>query len=115
MFIKVVCLAVYQRNVSAWDSCDWSSKAIINSQLQSPYIEIIEVAVEGSIAIGSLQMSVMVWSESLAEKVSNVAENDENEVADVSGQEVVVRGFVDNRLVELASPMLADISMVWAS
>jgi hypothetical protein len=57
----------------------------------------------------------MIWSESLAEKISNVAENDENEVADIGSQEVVVGWFIYNGLLELRSHVLAHISMVLAS
>jgi hypothetical protein len=115
MLIKVVCFAVHQCDVSAWNSRDWSRKAIINSQFQSSHVEIVEVAIQGSVAIGGFQVSVMIWSESLAEKISNVAENDENEVADVGSQEVVVGWFIDNGLLELRSHVLAHISMVLAS
>lgn len=56
----------------------------------------------------------MIWSESLAEKVSDVAKDNEDEVADVGSEEVVVRWLVDNRLVELSSHVLTDISMALA-
>lgn len=57
----------------------------------------------------------MLWSEALAEKVPNMAENNKNEVADVCCQEVIVGRLIHHGLRELSSHVFADISMAWTN
>lgn len=92
--IHIIRLAVKQSDESTRHTSHRSPEAIVDSELQSSNVEVVEVAVERSIAISFLQMLVVLLSKPLAEEVSHVAKYDENEVGDVCGDEVEVRWFV---------------------
>ena len=57
----------------------------------------------------------MLWSESLSKEISDMAEYNEDEVADISCQEVIVGWFIHDRLWKLFSHVFADISMALMS
>jgi hypothetical protein len=111
MLIEIIRLSVYECNISSRNAGDGSPKAVVNSHLESSDVKVVKVAVEGSIAISSLEVSIMLWSEALAKKVPNMAKNNKNEVTDVGRKEVIVRWLVHHRLRKLSSHVFADISM----
>ena len=53
----------------------------------------------------------MLRSKSLAKEVSDVSKHDENEVANVCREKIVIRWLVHYGLWEFAAVMLADISV----
>ena len=56
-------------------------------------------------------MRVSFLSEPLAEKVSNVSEDDQDEVADIGREKIVVGRFVNHHCLKLSTMVPADVSM----
>ena len=111
MFVEVVGLAVHESDISTRNASDWSGEAIVDSHLQPPHIEIVKIAIKSGVPIGGFKISIVLWSESLSKEVPDMAEYNEDEVADIGCQEVIVGRFIHNRLRELSSIVFADISM----
>nr|POF14080.1 hypothetical protein CFP56_03104 [Quercus suber] len=99
--VEVVALSIEQRDEPTGHARDRPPEDVVDAQLQSPDVEVIEITVEWRISITLLQMLVALASESLAEEISHVSEDDEDEVGDVGGDEVKVRGLVLDGLGEL--------------
>ena len=57
-------------------------------------------------------MFVLVPSETLAEEVANMAEENQDQIADIRGDEEKVRRFVLNWIGILASEMTANMPVV---
>jgi hypothetical protein len=111
MFVEVVRLAVYKSYISTRNASDWPGEAIIDSHLQPSHVEIVEVAIESSVAIGGFEISVVLGSESLSKEISDVTEYDENDGADRGGQKGVLGWCAHNGLWKLSPHVFADISM----
>jgi len=89
----MICGATVEKSdVPARHPGSWARKAVVDAHFETANVEIIEVAVESSVAIFRAEMLVSLRAEALSEEVSNVTECDEDEVAEVGGDEEVVRG-----------------------
>ena len=75
MQVVVVGFAIYQSDVSSWNSSCWSRKAVVDPHFQSSNVEIVEVAVQRCIPVSRLQMLIMLLPEALSEKVPDVPED----------------------------------------
>lgn len=110
--VEVIGLAVNESDVSARNTNCGTREAVIKTLLQSAGVKAVEITVEGSVAIVNHERLVFLGvAESLAEEVTDVAEDDEEEVADVGGQEVVVGRLVLNGSLEGLAMRLADVTM----
>lgn len=101
--------AVTQRDEPPGHSGCWPCETVIDSQLQSSDVEIVKIAVERSEAIPFLKMAVLMLPEPLPKEVADVPENDQNQVADVGRDQVIVRRIFDDGLGEEAAGMAAGI------
>lgn len=90
----VVGFAIDEVDESARHASNRPAKAVIDSHLQSADIEIVEITIQGGIAIPLAQVIVVLLPEPLAEEVANMTKDDEDEVAYVGGKEEVVRRLV---------------------
>jgi len=61
--------------VPAWDSSHWPLKTVVDTQLETPDVEVVEIAVQSAIAIAGLQMSVILLTKAFAKEITNVTEN----------------------------------------
>jgi hypothetical protein len=92
--VEVVRLAVEQSDESTGHSSNGASEAVVDAQLQSADVEVIEIAVQRGVSVSCRQVLVLLLLEALSEEVAHMAEDDEDEVAEVGGQEEVVGGCV---------------------
>ncbi len=98
MQVMVVRFAINKGNVPSRYTSDGSREAIVDPHFQATDVEIVEIAIQWSISVHGLEMSVVFFPKTFAKKVSNVAENDEDQIADVGCEEVVVRRLVHDWL-----------------
>lgn len=110
--VEVIRLAIEQGDESTGHSSNGASEAVVDAQLQSADVEVIEIAVEWCISVSCRQVLVLLLLETLAEEVAHVAENDENEVADVGGQEEIVGRSVLNGLGEGLSIVTTRVTVL---
>jgi hypothetical protein len=55
-------------------------EAVIDAQLQTTNVEVVEIAVQGCVSVSLLKLLVSILLETLAEKVPHVSKNDQNQV-----------------------------------
>ena len=82
MFVLITSFSVHERDIPSRNSSNWSGKTIVHPHLQSSKVEVIKIAVEGRISICSLDVPILIGSESLPEKVSNTAKSNEDQITD---------------------------------
>src|SRR4051794_33342431 len=63
--VMVVRLPINEGNVPAWNASYRAREAVIDSHLQAPHVEVVKVAVEGSITVPRLQVPIIFLPESL--------------------------------------------------
>lgn len=95
--------AIQQGDKASRHTSSRTVETVVYSMLQSANVEIVEVAVESRIAIMGFEVSVVLCSEPLAEEVAHMAEDYEDEIADVCGEEEIVGWFVFDGFWEFAS------------
>jgi hypothetical protein len=88
--VEVVALPVQKRDETAWDASHWAPEAVIDAQLQTTNVEVVEIAVQGCVSVSFLELLVPILLETLAEKVPHMSKNDQNQVGDVGCDQVVV-------------------------
>lgn len=101
--------AVTQRDKPPRHSGCWPCETVIDAQLQSSDVEIVKIAVERSEAIPFLKMAVLMLPEPFPKEVADVPKNDQDQVADVGRDQVIVRWIFDDGLREEAAGMAAGI------
>ena len=109
--IIVVRLSVDESDETPRYSGDRSCEAVVQPHLQTSHVEIVKVAVQRRVTVSSLQVRVSFLSEPLAEKVSDVPEDDQDEVADVGCEKIVVGRFVNHHCLKFSTMVPADVSM----
>jgi len=97
----VIRFAVDQGDVATWNSSHRASEAIVDAHLQPSNVKVVEIAVQWCVTIVCHKMLVVFLTESLAEEVAYMSEDDQDEVADIRRKEVVIWWFVLNRLGKL--------------
>lgn len=111
--VVVTGLAVHEGDVAAGNTGDGSGKAVVNAHLESADVEVVKVLVQGRIAVLRLEsLVVLLVAEPLAEEVASMAEENEEQVADVGGEDVVVRRLInDGRVERLSIVGLAHVAV----
>ena len=74
MSILVTAGSVDQCDVSTGNSRHWPFKAVIDPKLETANIEVIKIAIQGTVSISWLQMTVILLSKSLAKEIANMPE-----------------------------------------
>lgn len=75
--IEVIRLAVKESDVAARDASGGSGEAVVDAHLESTNVEVVEIVVQGCVAVLRPEcLVVALVSESLAEKVAGVTEED---------------------------------------
>ena len=77
--------------------------------MQPSDIEIVKITIEWGEAIAFLEMTVLVLPESFPEEVADMAKNDQNQVANVGCDQIVVWRILNNGLGEETAGMTAGI------
>jgi hypothetical protein len=120
--------AIEEGDEAAGNAGDWTTETVVDPHLQSTDVKVVKVGIERRVALeiqvslavsqreceeqGGFnrnrdreglyilltKMGVFVLLESFPEKVSNVTKDDENEVGDVSSNQIKVRRLVHDRL-----------------
>lgn len=75
MKVVVVRFTVYQGDIPSGYPGGGSIEAVVDSHFQSPNIEIVEVAVQGSIAITCLKMPVVLFSKPFSKEIPHVTKD----------------------------------------
>lgn len=88
--IVVVGLSVEQGDVPPRDARCRSVETIIDPRLQTPDVEIVEIRIQRSVPVLLLQVSIPLLGKPFAEEIADVTENDEDEVGDVRGDQVII-------------------------
>lgn len=101
--------SVTQRDESPRHSGRWPCKTVIDAQLQSSDVEIVKITVERGEAITFLKMAVLMLPEPFPEEVADVSENDQDQVADVGRDQVIVWRIFNDGLGEEAAGMTAGV------
>jgi hypothetical protein len=110
--VEVIGLAVHQCDESSGDASGGTSETIIKAHLETSDIEIVEIAVESCIAVAGFEGAIVPGvSETLAKEVADMTKNDQDKVADVSGENEIVRRLILDRSLERLSMRLAGVSM----
>jgi hypothetical protein len=110
--VEVVGLAVHQCDKASGDASGRASETIIQAHLEASDIEIVEIAVESCIAVAGFEGAIVLGvSETLAKEVANMTKNYQDQVADVSGKNEIVRRLILYRGLERLSMRLAGVSM----
>lgn len=113
--VEILRLAVHEGDVTSGNPGSRSGETVVNAHLQTAHVEVVKIIVERSISVLSLQAGIVpLVAEALAKEVAGMTEGDHQQIADVGGQDVVVRRLVDNGRLELLSVMLANVSMLLA-
>jgi len=97
----VIRFAVDQGDVATRNSSNWTGKAVVDAHLETSNVEIVKVAVQWCIAVVCHKMLVVFLTESLAEEVAHMSEDDQDEVADIRREEVIIWWFILDRLRKL--------------
>lgn len=106
-------LAIHEGNVAAGNAGNGSCEAVVNAHLQTANVKVVKVLVQGSVSILGLEsLVVLLVAEALAKEVAGVTEENEQQVADVGGEDVVVGRLIDDGRVQgLAIVGLAHVSV----
>ena len=111
MIVAVVARPVKEVDHASRHACRRPVETVIDAHLQPSHVEIVEIVVEGCVSIPRLEVSVVFFSESLSEEISNVSKNYENEVGDVGCKEVIIRWLVHHRFREFSALVPACVSV----
>jgi hypothetical protein len=112
--VEVVGLAIHQSDETSRDTGGRASEAVIQTHLETSDIEVIEITIESCVTIAGLESAVVLRvSETLAEEISNVTKNNQNQIADVGGKDEIVRRLIFDRRLKGLSMRLAGVSMTW--
>lgn len=106
-------LAVEKSDESTRNSCGRTREAVIDAHLQTTSVEVVEVAVQWSIAIVLLEMLVVILTKSHSEEVAHMTEDDEYKVTDVCCKEIVVWRFIFDWLRKFFSDEATEILVGW--
>ena len=74
MLVVVIGRAVNQGNGAPGDARGRSVETVVDTQLETTHVEVIEVAVERAIPIPWLQMSIVFFAETFTEEVTDMTE-----------------------------------------
>jgi hypothetical protein len=85
--IEVVAGPIKTKHCPATNACDRAGEAVIETGLQTPRVEGVEVRVESRVALCLDKMTVSSREDALAHVVSQMTDDDQNEVGDVSSQD----------------------------
>jgi hypothetical protein len=88
-----------------------SFKAIIKQPLHSPEVEVVEITIQYCIPVLFFEAFVLLGLEMVPEEVSDVAENNQDHVADVGRQSVEVGRFIHDLLWEGTTLVLRNVAM----
>ena len=111
MIVAVVACSVKEIDHSSRNACRRPIETIIDAHFQSADVEVVEITVQCCIAIPGLEVSVIFFSESFSEEVSNMPEYNENEIGDVGCEEVVVGWLVHYWFRELSALVSTGVSV----
>ena len=99
--VEVIARPVQKRDETAWHTSHRAPEAVIDAQLQTANVEVVEIAVQGCVSVSLLKLLVSILLETLAKEVPHVSENDQNQVRNVGCDQVVVRRLIFYWLWEL--------------
>lgn len=103
MKIVIIRGPINECNVSTGHSCNRPGKAVVYSHLQASDVEVIEIAIQRCITVIGLQMPIVLFMEFLAEKISDVSKNNQDQVTKIGCKKVVVRRLVHDWLREVTT------------
>ena len=78
MKVMVLGLAVDQGDISTRNSSDWPREAIVDPHLQPSDIKIVEIAIQRRVTIACFQVSIILFSESLAKEIPHVPKDNQD-------------------------------------
>ena len=111
MIVAVVACPVKEIDHSTRHAGSRSVEAIIDAHFQSSDVKVVEVAVQCCVTIPGFEVSVVFFSESLSEKVSNVSKYYKDEIGDVGCKKVVVGWLVHYWFRELSAVVSTGVSV----
>ena len=111
MEVAIIGCSIKQADVSSGHTSSGSVKAVIDAHFQSTNVKVVEVAVQSSIAVARLQISVLVLLELHAEEVSDMTKNDKNEIGDVCCKQEEVWWLIEHHFWKFTTCVSADIAM----